>query len=457
MSEPDDVVQDEQHELDDQEWLDEQLDALIGAFDISEDAALAAITLASLAHEIGDLVADAAEHGDLEEGAQRLEAYAAQVLASPPGASDDDPGEGLDADAVLALCALLAEPDTAEATLSQVMNSSAVLDSDDDDVAVGRIAAMGLGVLAESLEERAPLAARAALAWLQARSHEILGGLEDAQQQHERALSIDPGWSPALYDLARIASDRGDAALGLSLLRRSEAREDDVLVDMLQRFVPRDRADIDRIDPCWCGSGRKYKVCHRGREVLTLAERIPWLVAKADLHLSYGHARIELHDLADWWAAAQRDPEAVLDAIADPVLRDAVLFAGGGLAAFEAERGSLLPVDEAALLPALQSAPRGVYLVEDTGRATVRVRPVGDVADPAAREVSATSLAGVRRGETVCARLLQVEDVWHAVGCVELVAADAAAGLARALADEPPPYAVVQAMFDAMPQSPDVR
>src|SRR5882762_2282165 len=38
------------------------------------------------------------------------------------------------------------------------------------------------------------------------------------------------------------------------------------------------KAKIGRNDPCWCGSGEKYKRCHLGREQLTSAN--PWQTAK---------------------------------------------------------------------------------------------------------------------------------------------------------------------------------
>ena len=457
----------------DEEWLSEQLDALIDAFGITEEAASAAITLASLALEVGDLVAeDYDEHedegeteADLAAASTRLRAYADQVLARPAGEAEDDPGEGLDADEVLAMCSLLADPETAEATLSQVMTSATDFPDAGDEplhpdvyLIAGRVAAMGLGVLAESLEPRAPREARPALRWLQARASETLGDLTGAEEAHEDALTLDATWTPALYDLARMASDRGDAARGLSLLRRSDAGDDDVLVALLQRFVPRDRSDIGRNDPCWCGSGRKYKVCHRGRESLTLVDRLPWLLAKADVNLPYGFAASQLHDLAEWWAASQREPEAVLDALADPVIRDAALFAGDGLTAFADERASLLPDDEQAVLPALIGARRGVFEVQDTGAGIVRLRPVGDLADPDLIDVQGGGLTGVRRAELITVRLVEIDGANHAIGSVELVAPGAAPALAATLAAQAThrdPYALVRAMFDAMPAAPD--
>ena len=36
--------------------------------------------------------------------------------------------------------------------------------------------------------------------------------------------------------------------------------------------VPDTMQELGRNDPCWCGSGRKYKKCHRDEDVRRLAE-----------------------------------------------------------------------------------------------------------------------------------------------------------------------------------------
>jgi hypothetical protein len=88
--------------------------------------------------------------------------------------------------------------------------------------------------------------------------------------------------------LARYASDRGDAQRGLLLLRRAGAPREDELVQLLENFQPAPRPGLGRKEPCWCGSGRKYKVCHMHREQLPLAERAAWLYQKAGADLVDG-------------------------------------------------------------------------------------------------------------------------------------------------------------------------
>ncbi len=73
----------------------------------------------------------------------------------------------------------------------------------------------------------------------------------------------------------------GDAERGLSLLRRAGAPPDHQLVELLEHFRPTPRPGLGRNDRCWCGSGRKYKVCHLHREQLPLEERAARLYQKA--------------------------------------------------------------------------------------------------------------------------------------------------------------------------------
>jgi tetratricopeptide (TPR) repeat protein len=164
---------------------------------------------------------------------------------------------------------LLAEVPVAEAVLAEIPADPQ--------------AAAALGLFAESLEPMAPRAARPALQWLRGKAHERLGDVIAAETAYEAAESMDPQGAPALYALARFAGDRGDAARGLTLLRRAGAPPDDVLAELLARFEAEPRTDVGRNDPCWCGSGRKYKKCHLNRETLSLDEHAGWLYQKAGL------------------------------------------------------------------------------------------------------------------------------------------------------------------------------
>ena len=160
------------------------------------------------------------------------------------------------------------------------------------------------------------------------------------------------------------------------------------LVALLEAHRAEPRRDLGRNEPCWCGSGRKYKKCHLGREQLPLAERADWLYAKAaqharspvgdDLLAEVGYERCRLrrdpsHDL----------PEALDAGMADPLVMDVVLFEGGAFAEFLQVRGSLLPDDERLLAEQwLLAGPVGVRSGE--GAAPARASPCATCA-PATR------------------------------------------------------------------------
>ena len=126
-------------------------------------------------------------------------------------------------------------------------------------------AGVALALFAESVEPLAPRVARPALRWLRAKAYERLGDLEQAEATYHAAESLDPSWPLTLMSLARYASDRGDAERGLSLLRRAGVTAEHELVVLLEHFQPAPRPGLGRNHPCWCGSGRKYKVCHLHR------------------------------------------------------------------------------------------------------------------------------------------------------------------------------------------------
>ena len=148
-------------------------------------------------------------------------------------------------------------------------------------VGADRGGAAALGLFAEMMEPRVPRAARVAWRWLRAVALERIGDIEEAERELLAAESMDPDWPLPLIDLARIACDRGDVERGLGLLRRAGAGPDHPLVVLLEAHRAEPRRDLGRNEPCWCGSGRKYKKCHLGREQLALAERVNWLYEKA--------------------------------------------------------------------------------------------------------------------------------------------------------------------------------
>ncbi|MEV7039237.1 SEC-C domain-containing protein [Amycolatopsis sp. NPDC051061] len=348
----------------------------------------------------------------LQHGLDDEAAFAVLVILTRyEEAADDGVGSqaGLDDATFSAAVSFLAEVPVAEAVLAEVS-------ANDPESAVA------LRMFAEALEPNVPREVRPALRWLRGKACERLGDVAAAEAEYQAAESLDPQWPPALYALARIASDRGDAARGLALLRRADAPPDDVLVELLERFQVEPRTDIGRNDPCWCGSGRKYKKCHLQRETLTLDDRASWLYRKAGLFLGDGPWLGAMLAAAEVRAEFSADsPDALFDALGDPLTADAVLFEGGVFAEFVATRGALLPEDERSLAEQWLLLERSLYEIEQVRPGegcTVRDVRTGDVHQIRERMASRQ----LKSGMLICARVVPTGETEQIFGGIEPVA-----------------------------------
>ncbi|MEO7942558.1 MAG: SEC-C domain-containing protein, partial [Marmoricola sp.] len=238
------------------------------------------------------------------------------------------------------------------------------------------------------------------------------------------------------------ASDRGDAERGLSLLRRAGAPADDDLVVLLTHFRPVERRDLGRNDPCWCGSGRKYKVCHRNNETLPLADRAAWLYQKAGTYLADGPWRGDVIDVAEIRAQHWDQPGAMYLATQDPLVCDAVLFEGGAFAAFLTERGGLLPDDERLLAEQWLLTDRSNHEVETVTPGsgfTARDLRTGERIEVRERTASRT----LQPGMLICARLVPSGDTYQCFGGLEPVPLHQRDRLLELLDSEPDPAQLV--------------
>ncbi len=272
-----------------------------------------------------------------------------------------------------------------------------------------------LGLLAETLEAKVPRAARVACRWLRAVALERIGAVQDAEREFLAAEAMDIGWPLTLLDLARFASDRGDAERGLALLRRAGAVPEHPLIGLLEAVRPQARTDLGRNEPCWCGSGRKYKKCHLGNEQLPLSERLVWLYMKASQHVLL----TDWNELLD--EVALERPYDVDPDSADPLAMDAVLFEGGAFADFLESRGYLLPDDERLLAEQWLLVDRSVFEIEESrpgDGVTLRDLRTGDTHAVHDRIASRQ----LKPGHLVCTRVLPVGEMLRFVSALEPVA-----------------------------------
>ena len=218
------------------------------------------------------------------------------------------------------------------------------------------------------------------LAWLRARCLDHSGDTAAAVELLEAAIPSDSTHVHALVDLAGFAADRGDAAAAYRYLQRAgvservidedddEPDDAEMLLDEVEGYaLNRPRPQAGRNDPCPCGSGRKYKVCHLGRERHSLDDRAGWLYQKAQRFL-----RSRAGDLVDDLTTTMADPidlheqyEYLLETpfVADLVLHEMELFAE-----FLAARDRLLPDDEAMLGAQWALVDRSAFEVERVHR-----------------------------------------------------------------------------------------
>lgn len=407
-----------------------RIETIKARYELHDDEALAVLATVRLYEQTAglvDAVTSAQEDGDGQELASVV-----SPLFSPPGdsaPSNDDEQLNPDRPTVRATLEFLAEPAVAAAVLAETSSGE-------------DRAGIALGLFAESVEPLAPRAARPALRWLRAKAYERLGDSEQAEQTYRAAESLDPSWPLTLMSLARYASDRGDAERGLALLRRAGAPREHELVQLLEHFQPTPRPGLGRNHPCWCGSGRKYKVCHLNREQLPLAERAAWLYQKAGADLFDGSFRSMLIETAETRARYWDSPDALVRAIEDGLAGDAALFEGGAFADFLAARGSLLPQDERLLAEQWLLVERSVHEVVSVRRGeqmTMRDVRTGDVHEVRERAGSRQ----VKVGELYCARVVPAGDTMQIFGGIEPVSVGERDELIALLDDDPDPVELV--------------
>lgn len=284
--------------------------------------------------------------------------------------------------------------------LSEV--AAALLDAGGDD------AADAVQAFAERLATVATKPTERAVAqWLAAVAAERRGEPLVAEQHLQVAVEADPDWYPGVDRLAWYVSDRGNA-LGAVRLWRSlgvHQKSDPDLATVLP-FVEPGGPKLGRNEPCWCGSGRKFKQCHLGQvRPVPLADRVDWLARKAVAYLERQGAQVEddVVALAEARASDPHDPDAVEAAMGEPLVVDLVLHELGWFERFLAERGPLLPDDERLLAMSWALVDRSVFEVTEVRPGeglSVRDLGTGDVLEVRERTFSCQA----RTGMLVCAR-----------------------------------------------------
>jgi hypothetical protein len=248
--------------------------------------------------------------------------------------------------------------------------------------------------------------------FLRALNAERDGRTADAEGDLHKAVVADPEFGPALAELAWYVADRGDGNRAISLLRQAEVEGDDPELEYLgaRRATPAFKAG--RNDPCPCGSGRKFKTCCLGGGAEPIESRSGWLYHKIVTFTLRPMRRYHVEELFEIAAALAR-PQVLGDLL--PILVDVAAFEGGGIGAFIAQRGELLPVDELALARSWLTSRLAMWEIVDSDpgqTVTMRDTRTGDQVVVTEHTASQT----LRQGQYLLARIVAAGSQYQIIG-----------------------------------------
>ncbi len=268
------------------------------------------------------------------------------------------------------LCAqALADPDIAHGIVSELRFREL---SDDD-----------LLVYADLVRDNTEQRDHAGPDWLAGVALDNLGRPNEAESALRRAAS--EGHTLAMVHLASFEADRGDAIAAWAALRDSgvDLEHEPLALEVGGYAHHRPKAPVGRNDPCPCGSGRKYKTCHSGKETISLIDRGPWLFAKAQRFLHNRDDDELMSGLLGVFANASGRGHAFASEFAQgKMLDDIALCEGDMFEDFLEQRSAMLPADEALTAGQWALTDRSIFEV-------IEARPDEIV------------LRDIRKGETV--------------------------------------------------------
>lgn len=282
--------------------------------------------------------------------------------------------------------------------------------------------------------------------WLRGKALQLLGDAAEAERSFELAEDHDPWFEPALIELAMFKSLRGDAQGALALLERTHADAGGELRELMQPFLPREHPELGRNDRCWCGSGRKYKVCHLGKSEASLGQRAQWMYDNAGRFVIDGRGIDEMEALSQLRYPDSDDPLEL--GFADPFVGDVLLFEGGYFADFVRIYGSILPAEQLDLAQQWLLIERSAYEVESVEPGVgMSLRDIRTGDRQIVTERTASSQLQV--GQFICARVVPVGEELQFYGGIELVAPTQRTELIELLDRDPVPLDELVALLSA--------
>ena len=263
--------------------------------------------------------------------------------------------------------------------------------------------------------------------WLAAHCHLVLGEVDAAAAILDE-LPSEVDRLPVLLDRARVAVERSQAKEALRLLALAAQQVDDLpevslMTFEFRRWITRLHEEVEvwathrpppmarRNERCPCGSGRKYKVCHLGRELHPVEDRSLWLHHKM-VRFAQEQEAEGIESLVWVLTDAIDAPDRWSEMSKAPLIPDIVLHEGQLEQRFLDGRQATLPDDEVLLAQQWQLVDRSVFEVESKGPDVVVVR---DLATGELKEVVNVFDSPITRpGSILVGRPLPVGDVYRA-------------------------------------------
>jgi hypothetical protein len=247
--------------------------------------------------------------------------------------------------------------------------------------------------------------------WLAGVALDNLGRPTEAETALRRAASN--GHKLALLQLANFEADRGDAIAAWAALRESgvDLEHEPLALEVGGYAHHRPKAPVGRNEPCPCGSGRKYKTCHSGKETISLVDRAPWLYAKAqrfdhdDDYIVGGLVNIVAETSSRGRAFANKFAQGKM-------LDDIALCEDHMFEEFLAQRSAFLPSDEALTAAQWALTERSVFEVIDAQEDRVVLRDIRN--GETIIVTNTTPGADTRPGMYLLGRPLPIDNTWRA-------------------------------------------
>ena len=327
-------------------------------------------------------------------------------------------------------------------------------------------AARGLAATVAALFEDDPTSW--AMRWLVAHCDLVLGDIDSAAVVLDD-LPGSTGYLPVLIDRARLAIARSQAKEAQKLLREAERLVEDLpkltLLPHTYRKVIDDLQDeievwADNTPPpmarrnerCPCGSGRKYKVCHLGRELHPIEDRSLWLYHKM-VRFAREQADDEIDSLAGVLTDVMGEPSLWAEMIKAPLISDVVLHEEEFEQGFLDGRLSTLPDDEVLLAQQWMLVDRTVFEVESTSPGSIELRDLGTGEMIEVVNVDDNPMS--RPGSLLIGRPLPVGDIYRAFSGFMALRPDLVQA-ALSVLDDKDPDALME-LLGSMHRAPEIR